>query len=127
MTKIGASMSNLGIANNVSLTTEENSKLIQRFGVEMAKDWIEKLSLWKAASRKSKSVKSDYYTILNWARKDGTIEAHTPKPAPLITAAEQHDRAVCLMHVTEREGDPKTLEACIAAIQELDKDRRGFY
>jgi hypothetical protein len=31
------------------------------------------------------------------------------------------------MHVTEREGDPKTLEQCLEAIRELDKDRRGFY
>jgi hypothetical protein len=119
-------MSGLGEAQNVMMTTEEFSKLVVKFGEVSALDWIEKVSLWKAA-KKGTRVKSDYFTILNWARKDRTLEAHTPKPAPLITAAEQYDRAVCLMHVTEREGDPKTLEACLAAIEELDKDRRGFY
>ena len=57
-----------GPAENVSLSMAELAKLKERFGDKSAGAWIERLSLWKAA--KGKKTKSDYYTILMWARKD---------------------------------------------------------
>jgi hypothetical protein len=104
----------------------EFEKLRSRFGPQVTDEYVERLSCYLKRHPRRKCY-SAYATILTWLRTDQTVEVHTPKPAPLITAAEQYDRAICLMHVTEREGDPKTLDACLAAIKELDKDRRGFY
>lgn len=58
-----------GSAANVRLSMAELGKLKLRLSPDGAEDWIEKLSLWKAA--KGMKTKSDYYTILMWARKDG--------------------------------------------------------
>ena len=57
-----------GPAENVSLSMAELAKLKERFGEKGASAWIERLSFWKAA--KGKKTKSDYFTILMWARKD---------------------------------------------------------
>jgi hypothetical protein len=56
-----------GEAQNVILTDEEYQKLVEKFQDEIV-DKIERLSLYK----KSKGIhyKSDYATILCWARKD---------------------------------------------------------
>lgn len=77
-----------GEAKNVTLSAEELKKLVNRFGVEGAGSWIDRLSLWKA-SKKGTRVKSDYYTILNWARKDATLEI-AAKPKMLMELGENH-------------------------------------
>jgi hypothetical protein len=116
----------MGIADNVTLSLRELDQLKLKFGETGALDWIEKLSLWKAASKRAKNVKSDYYTILNWARKDLTIERATPRPAPLIEEAEIQHRALCLFNVNMREGCPRTMEECVAAIRKLDAEKGGL-
>lgn len=116
-------MSGLGEAQNVTMTTEEFSKLVVKFGEALALDWIEKVSLWKA-SKKGTRVKSDYFTILNWARKDRTIEAHTVVEAPLIVESELRHRAEILQRVRQREGlTPNDFESCLKAIREIEGEK----
>ena len=55
-------------APSVSLTEEENRKLTEEFGEAGAADRIKRLSLYKEST--GKKYKSDYATILAWARKD---------------------------------------------------------
>jgi hypothetical protein len=64
-------------------------------------DWIEKLSLWKAS--KGKKTKSDYFTILSWARKDAN-RFHQVTPA--------------VPHVPMPE-DPEYMEQRIGAIHRM--------
>jgi len=56
-----------GEFENITLTDQEYQKLQERFP-DCFGDWIEKLSAWKES--KGKKTKSDYATILNWARMD---------------------------------------------------------
>jgi predicted phage replisome organizer len=55
-------------AELVSLTVDEYSRLVERFGEDSTKDRIESLSLYKQS--KGVHYKSDYATILNWDRMD---------------------------------------------------------
>lgn len=57
-----------GSAKNVTLTDEEFANLAGAFGEDGARDRIERLGLYKGST--GKTYKSDYLTILNWARKD---------------------------------------------------------
>jgi hypothetical protein len=57
-----------GYAPSVSLTQDEYEKLVDKFGESGAKERIERLSLYKQS--KGVRYKSDYATILNWAKKD---------------------------------------------------------
>lgn len=62
-------------ADFVTLTEDEYSKLLEKFGEEDTKDRIERLSFYKGS--KGAKYKSDYMTILNWAKKE---EKSKPKP-----------------------------------------------
>ncbi len=77
-----------GSAANVSLSLGEHARLCERFGRRGAAEWIEKLSLWKAA--KGKRTKSDYFTVLMWARRDQSdnddVEAAVDDPTPEMIA-----------------------------------------
>jgi hypothetical protein len=55
-------------ADKVNLTTEEYEKLVKQFGEVQTKEKIERLSLYKCSTGRTYS--SDYFTILNWHRKD---------------------------------------------------------
>lgn len=59
---------NLGEFTNVKITQEEYTKLINKFGKDIADDKIEVLSGYIASSGKKYS--SHYATILTWDRKD---------------------------------------------------------
>ncbi len=59
----------------VTLTQEEHAKLVERFGDADAADRIQALSLYKRS--KGKQYRSDYATILSWARRDAK-----ERPAP---------------------------------------------
>jgi gas vesicle protein len=56
------------LAEFVSMTQEEYKKLIEQFGEENANERIETLNLYKGST--GKKYKSDYLTILNWARNE---------------------------------------------------------
>lgn len=53
---------------NVALTKKEYESLIEKFGLESTKERIERLSLYKGST--GKKYKSDYMTILSWAKKE---------------------------------------------------------
>ncbi len=55
---------------NIALTGTEHGSLVSRFGLQGAASWIEELSLAKAS--KGYKSKSDYHTILAWARRRGS-------------------------------------------------------
>ncbi|MHB1334495.1 MAG: Lin1244/Lin1753 domain-containing protein [Candidatus Humimicrobiaceae bacterium] len=50
----------------VSMTEEENQKLIDKYGKDNTLAFIEKLNIWKGANGKQKAKGSDYLKILNW-------------------------------------------------------------
>ena len=54
--------------DNVKMTKDEYRKLCEKFGFPETKGWVDRLSEWKHA--KGKRTKSDYYTILTWARNE---------------------------------------------------------
>lgn len=90
----------------------------------MANQYIEKLSCWRKDNPRKAKGASDYARLLNWLRKDVTIERATPKPAPIIEEAEQNHRAEILFRTRLREGwSPNSLELCRKAIKELDAER----
>lgn len=72
-------------AEFVNLTKEEHQKLIEKFGEEKAKDWIERINLYKGST--GRKYNSDYLTILNWSRKEEK-EAQS-KVTPIITPQAQ--------------------------------------
>ncbi len=53
---------------NILLLEEEYQKLVERFGVDGTKDWLEALSLYKRS--KGKKYKDDYATVLAWERRE---------------------------------------------------------
>jgi len=55
-------------AESVHLFPEEHQKLVERFGDRGTRTRIENLSYYKLS--KGVKYKSDYHTILNWARKE---------------------------------------------------------
>lgn len=55
-------------AEQVYMTGDEYEKLVDRFGPQDAQERVERLSLYKLS--KGVSYKSDYATILSWAKKD---------------------------------------------------------
>ncbi len=57
-----------GEFENIRMTETENDKLKERLGDTARQTWIQALSYWKKS--KGKNTKSDYATILNWARRD---------------------------------------------------------
>lgn len=57
-----------GEFQNVLLTGEEMSKLVDSFGGKTASEYIERLSAYLAQT--GKRYKSHYATILNWRRRD---------------------------------------------------------
>ena len=64
----------LGEAKNVHLSIGEVEKLKAEFGESGTKERIEALSVYKAST--GKEYKSDYYTILNWERRDKKGQGH---------------------------------------------------
>ena len=54
--------------DSVLLTLEEYGKLIDKFGEDKTKDYIENLNNYVGS--KGKKYKSHYYTILSWSKKD---------------------------------------------------------
>ncbi|MED3839744.1 phage replication protein [Niallia circulans] len=66
--KINSTSKKTKLAEFVSMTQEEYKKLIEQFGEENANERIETLNLYKGST--GKKYKSDYLTILNWARKE---------------------------------------------------------
>ncbi len=65
-------------ADNILLTHDEYQKLVERFGEQGAKDWIDKLSLGKQA--KGYKYKSDYAAILTWERRDAKPQEPEKEP-----------------------------------------------
>jgi hypothetical protein len=117
----------LGEFSNVVLSLGEHQKLRSRYGEAVTVDYIERLSCWlKNNPRKKRS--SHYATILTWVRKDKThaMYAQAMEPqTPLMLEMEQYHRAECLFNVNLREGYPKTMEQCLAAIRRLDAEKGG--
>lgn len=66
-----------GEFNNVKMTTEEFSKLVQAEGADRANALIEELSSYLASS--GKRYKSHYATLLNWARRKDKEKKDAPK------------------------------------------------
>ncbi|HYD92501.1 MAG TPA: hypothetical protein VEA37_13575 [Flavobacterium sp.] len=66
-------------ADHVKLTESEYQKLVDKFGEHGAKDWINRLSLYKGST--GKKYASDYMTILNWERKEQGKKPTTPPPS----------------------------------------------
>jgi hypothetical protein len=66
-----------GEFSNVELSSPELDKLVARFGREGALEWIETLSVQKAAH--GYKYKSDLAAILAWARKDAKKVASLPR------------------------------------------------
>lgn len=64
----GSTPAKIQYANCVSMTEVEYQDLVNRFGEDETKEWINRLNLWKAS--KGKRTKSDYFTILNWERME---------------------------------------------------------
>jgi hypothetical protein len=90
---------------NVRLSPVELEKLRSRFGPQVTEDYIERLSCYLKRHPRRKCY-SAYATILTWIRKDGTIEAHTPEPQPLIDEMELRHRAEVMQRYQAREGLP---------------------
>jgi predicted phage replisome organizer len=57
------------IADHVSMTEEQQQKLLEKLGPELTADFIERLDLYIAS--KGVKYKCHYSTILAWHRKDG--------------------------------------------------------
>ena len=55
-------------AEFVSMAEAEYQDLVDRFGEEEAINWVNRLNLWKGST--GKRTNSDYFTILNWHRRD---------------------------------------------------------
>ena len=53
-------------ADFVLMTEKEHQKLIDKYGEDNTKRFIEKLNIWKGANGKTKAKGSDYLKILNW-------------------------------------------------------------
>lgn len=73
-----------GDLKNVSLTDEEVSKLITRYGSSAIKQLIGELSTYMAS--KGKRYPNHYATILNWARRKGVVDVTN---SPKLTVAEE--------------------------------------
>ena len=68
---------------HVLLSGAEYKKLIDRFGKEVADDWIERMNLYAASKpQKFREYKSHYATILNWDKmqkdRDGSGNSKRP-------------------------------------------------
>ncbi len=80
-------------AELVSLTADEYSRLIERYGEASTKDRIESLSLYKQS--KGIHYKSDYATILNWDRMDEkrrTLNKNNINETKKAGVSDEHDR-----------------------------------
>jgi len=81
-----------GEMKNVKLTAEEYEKLATRYGRSATNQLIEELSTYMAAQNKRYS--SHYATLLNWAKRKGTVELKPPvvnqsvKEASEVTAQD---------------------------------------
>ncbi len=119
----------LGEFGNVVLSLGEHAKLRSRFGPQVTEEYIEKLSCWRAVNPRKAKGSCDYARLIIWIKKDATIQAFTPPPSPapsLLDEMEQQHRAQCLFRAREREGwVPNSLELCLQAIKELDKEKRA--
>lgn len=58
----------INFAEFVYLTEAEHQDLVSLLGVEKTAYWINALNLWKGS--KDKKTRSDYYTIMNWDRRE---------------------------------------------------------
>lgn len=108
-----------GEASNVSLTVEEEAKLTARLGAENTRTYIERLSLWKAASKKSKDVKSDYFTILNWVRMD--IAKNVFVAAMEVKPQSEQDfdrRCECVLRMFQRDME-RGLRSSVPSMDEI--------
>ncbi len=120
----------LGEFSNVVLSLNEHAKLRSRFGPQVTEEYIEKLSCWRAVNPRKAKGSCDYARLIIWIKKDATLQAFTPPPAPapsLLDEMEQQHRAQCLQRSREREGlTPNSIEDCIAAIRKLDAEKKGI-
>lgn len=112
----------MGEFGNVHLSQEEHLKLLTRFGADVTKDYIERLSCWLKNTRKRRN--SHYACILTWIRKDRTIfiTSADPEPTrlPLIEEAELRHRAEIMQNVRKREGMPYlSIEELVARLKEM--------
>lgn len=72
-------------AEFVTLTKEEQLKLLEKFGTQGADDRIENLNLYKGST--GRKYASDYLTILAWERKN-------PAPKPKTLDKERKERMI---------------------------------
>lgn len=77
-----------GQFQNVLLTDDEYTKLVEHFGSEdIAKDYIERLD--GHIGSKGAKYKSHYITILNWKRNDEDERKHSASTVPKATTVAQ--------------------------------------
>ena len=77
--RLGKERDNFGELDNVKLTSEEHAKLKDRYGMSATSKLIGELSTYMASQ--GKTYKDHYATLLNWARRKGTVEiSKQPKP-----------------------------------------------
>lgn len=94
--------------NFVLLTQKEHQTLCDLFGEAQTKDLVEKLNNYIGS--KGKKYKSHYFTILNWAGKDGIRKHKIDKKPEYIkdfkepNAAEQKKVADLVKSVTDKMG-----------------------
>jgi len=72
------------------MTEVEYQDLVNRFGEDETKEWINRLNLWKAS--KGKRTKSDYFTILNWERMEK--EKQRQRTVATASMASSDDREI---------------------------------
>jgi hypothetical protein len=65
--------------DNVLLTTEEHTKLVERFSAKTTAQWIEKLDSYIGS--KGRKYKSHYKTIINWSLRDDRATTNTKSKA----------------------------------------------
>jgi len=76
-------------ADCVFMTEVEYLNLVNRFGEDEAKKWINRLNLWKAS--KGKRTKSDYFTILNWDRMEKEKQKQHKIATASIASPDDHE------------------------------------
>jgi hypothetical protein len=82
-----------GEFSNVRLSPIELQRLYEKFGEDTAREWIETLSVGKAA--KGYQYQSDYAAILNWSRRQNKKEY---VKEPVIARLARPEPLCCLEH-----------------------------
>jgi len=102
---------------NVRLSPMEHQKLLSRYGEAVTADYIERLSCWLKNTRKRRT--SHYACLLQWIRKDKTIEIRSAPPlAPAFDEGELLIKARAIVREHERMGlPPVTVEAVMERLR----------